>query len=286
MIDTQGRAVPSDLLRYSCLMTPEKVLLLSGVLCLVCTPLCSQETTPRERLLVAHAQYYTPTASGLKSFHCDAAIDWKAMLTRLSGKEIPEDNPGLQFLRTVHLAINDDLRGKGSLEWSSAAALPAGREDGINQIRDGLQTSVGGFFQSWNAYMNGSMVPLPDSSVTIDAVDAGFHLSGSSKDMKIDEDFDKNMVLNQVLVVSPTIRVMAAPTYLKTEDGLIVSEIKSKMNQPPGAPETEITFHVDYARVDSYQVPSRIIFDVRNTGAIDLALSNCQVSLADWAQKH
>jgi hypothetical protein len=99
-------------------------------------------------LLAARAQYYTPTASGLQSFHCDAAIDWKAMLTRLSGKEIAEDNHGLQFLRTVNLSVVDDLKGKGSLEWTNTAPLPAGKEEGINQVREGLQTSVGGFFQS------------------------------------------------------------------------------------------------------------------------------------------
>jgi len=257
------RTLPRHRLRYSFRMTPVRALLLSGVVCLGCHSLMAQEKSPRDRLLNAHGQYYTPTASGLKSFRCDGVIDWKAMLTRLSGTDIADDNPAVQFLRTVHLSVVDELKGKGSLEWTSSAPLPAGKEEGINQIRNGLQTSVGGFFQSWNAYMNGSMVPLPDSTLTITPAGTGFHLSGSSQGMKIDEDFDQNMVLSQVLVMSPNIKVLARPTYTSTANGLIVSAVTSKMNQPPSAPEVEATFRIDYAKVDAFQIPSRVVFDVK-----------------------
>lgn len=266
-------------------MTPARALFLSGVVCLCCHSLTAQEDSPRDRLLAAHGQYYTPTASGLKSFHCDGVIDWKAMLTRLSATDIAEDNPAVQFLRTVHISVVDELKGKGSLAWTNSTPPPAGKEEGISQIRNGLQTSVDGFFQSWNAYMNGSMVPLPDNSLTITSAGTGFHLSGLSQGTKIDEDFDKNMVLSQVLVVGPNIKVLALPTYKTTEDGLVVSAVTSKINQPPGAPEVEATFRIDYARVDTFQIPSRIVFDIKNTGLIEIGLSNCEVQLADWAKK-
>ena len=265
-------------------MAPTKVLL-AGVFCLCCVHLHAQESSARQRLSAAHAQYYTPTVSGLKSFHCDAAIDWKAMLTRLTGSEIADDNPGLQFLRTVRLAVSDELRGKGSLEWTNTVDPPAGREEAMNQTREGLQTALGGFFQTWNAYMNGSMVPLPDSTVTITQAGEGAHLSGASKDMKIDEDFDKNMLLTQVVVVSPSIKVQAAPTYTSTADGLLVSAVTSQINQPPTAPPTEATFRIDYAKVDAFQIPSHIVLDIKNTGVIEVDLNNCQVLLADWAKK-
>ena len=88
-------------------------------------PLLAQDKADRDRLTLARAQYYTPTASGLKSFHCDASIDWKAMLTRFGRADVPDDNPALKFLGTVHLAISDDLRGAGSLQWTSTTDVPA-----------------------------------------------------------------------------------------------------------------------------------------------------------------
>ena len=65
---------------------------------LACLSSYSQDKEARDRLSAAHAQYYTPTVSGLKSFQCDASIDWKAMLSRFSGADIPDDSPVLKLL--------------------------------------------------------------------------------------------------------------------------------------------------------------------------------------------
>jgi len=189
------------------------------------------------------------------------------------------------YLRTVHLSVVDQLRGKGSLEWSDTGVPPAGKEAAMKQMRDGLQIMVGGFFQSWNAYMNGTMVPLPDSSVEVTAAGAGFHLRGLSSNTKFDEDFDNNMLLVQAVVDSPQTRVVAIPTYVRTDDGLVISSVTSRVNQPPSAPPAEATFRVDYGRVGSFQIPSHVLYDIKNVGVIEVSFNACQVSMADFAQK-
>jgi hypothetical protein len=184
--------------------------------CLCSTPIRAQDKAARDRLFAAHAQYYTPTASGLKSFRCEATIDWRTMLTRLSGTEISEDNPVLKYLQTVRLSVVDQLKGKGSLEWNDTAVPPNGKEAAMKQMREGLQTMVGGFFQSWNGYMNGSMVPLPDDSVEVTTAGAGIHLHAAPGNTNFDEDFDKDMLLTQAVVDNPQMRVVAIPTYART----------------------------------------------------------------------
>src|SRR5579859_3254365 len=241
-------------------------LLLTATLFLACTSLPAQNKDPRARLTAAHALYYTPTTAGLKSFHCEAAIDWKSMLTRLTGVDIPDNNPALKFLQTVHLSVDDELKGNGSLGWSSESDAPQDKAAAIKQIQEGLKTSVAGFFQTWNVYMNGSMVPLPDSTLTIADAGEGVHLSGTSDGSSFDEDFDKNMLLTEVLVVNPNMKVLATPTYTSTPDGLLVSAVTSKVSQPSTAPPAEAIFRIDYLKVETFQIPSRVVFDVKNTG--------------------
>jgi len=260
-------------------------LLLSALACLVSTALPAQDKESRDRLMAAHALYYTPTASGLKSFRCDGNIDWKSMLTRFGGTEISDDNPVLKFLQSVHLSITDDLKDSGALEWTSAGDPPKDKEAAINQIQEGLKTSVSGFFQSWNAYMNGTMVPLPDSTVNVTKSGEGVHLSSVAKESQFDEDFDKNMLLTQVLVVTANVKILATPTYASTPDGLLVSAVTSEVSQPPTAQPAEAIFRIEYAKVDTFQIPSRIVFDIKNTGVIAIGLSACQASVADWAKK-
>ena len=260
-------------------------LLFLALLGLACSTLLAQEKDPRARLTAARMIYYTPTTAGLKSFHCDAAIDWKSMLTRLSGVDIPDDNPALKFLQTVHLTIDDELKGNGSLGWTNETEPPQDKAAAIKQIEDGLQTSVSGFFQTWNVYMNGTMIPAPDSTLTITNVGDGVHLSGTSDGSSFDEDFDKNMLLTKVLVVNPNMKVLATPTYASTPDGLLVSAVASEVSQPSTAPPAEAIFRIDYAKVETFQIPSRVVFDIKNTGVIEIGLNSCRVSLADWAQK-
>jgi hypothetical protein len=207
------------------------------------------------------------------------------MLTRFRGTDIPEDNPLLNYLKTVHLSVADQLNGKGSMEWTETGVPPEGKEENVKQMRDGLQTAMSGFFQTWNAYTNGSMVPFPDSKVTVTTAGAGVHLSGAYGDARFDEDFDKNMLLTQALVVSPEMRVLAKPSYVSTADGLVISAVTSQINQPPSAPQTEVTFRMEYAKVDSFQILSNVVLDIKNVGVIEVGFNACQVSVAEMESK-
>jgi hypothetical protein len=260
-------------------------LLLLLIIYLCCTPIFAQDKAARDRLIAAHARYYTPTASGLKSFHCEATIDWKAMLTRFRGTDTPDDNPILKYLKTVQLSVTDLLKDKGSLEWTETGVPPEGKEENVKQMRDGLQTAMAGFFQTWNAYMNGTMVLFPDSKVMVTTTGAGVHLSGTSGGTSFDEDFDKNMLLTKVLVVGPESRVLAIPSYVNTADGLVISTVASQINQPPSAPQTEVTFRIEYAKVDSFQIPSNVVIDVKNVAVFEVGFNACQVSVAEVGRK-
>jgi hypothetical protein len=186
------------------------------IICLCGASTLAQDNTARDRLFAAHGPYYTPTASGLKSFQCDAAMDWKDILSRFGGTEIADDNPVLRYMQTIHLSVVDELKGQGSLEWSETGAPPEGKEAAVKQMREGFQQMIAGFFQTWNAYMNGSMVPLPDKTVEVTTTETGFHLHGTAAAATFDEDFDKNMLLTQALMGSTAMKVVAIPTYGKT----------------------------------------------------------------------
>jgi hypothetical protein len=250
-----------------------------------CTSTFAQDKAAHDRLLAARALYYTPVARGLKSFHCEARIDWKALLTRIGGTEIPDDNPVVKYLNAIHLSVEDQLNGKGALEWTETGVPPEGQEAGVRQMRDGFQTMMTGFFQTWNGYMNGSMVPLPDSKVTVTTAEAGVHLSGTSGSTRFDEDFDKNMLLTQALVVNPEIKVLATPTYVNTPEGLLISAVTSQINQPPSAPPAETTIRIQYAKVGAFQLPSNVILDTRNVGVFEVSFNSCQVSVSEVAPK-
>jgi hypothetical protein len=132
--------------------------------------------------------------------------------------------------------------------------------------------------------MDSSMLRL-DNTVVVTKSGDGVHLSGTSKDMKLDEDFDKNMLLTQVAVETPGIKAAEMPNFTETEDGLILSGMVAKIHQPPSAPLIEMDYRIDYAKVDTFQIPSHVRLEKKNVGIVEFDLSNCKISVADWVKK-
>jgi hypothetical protein len=80
-------------------------------------------------------------------------------------------------------------------------------------------------------------------------------------------------------------KVVALPTYVRTDDGLVVSVVASQVNEPSSAPPMDVSFRVEYAAVDSFRIPSHIVYDVKNVSVIEVGFNTCQVSGADSLQK-
>lgn len=232
------------------------------------------------KLTSARALYYTPTTQGLQSFHCTVDFDWKDMLTRYSGSAVPDDNPFLKYLRSVRLAVSDDLRGTGQLEWTTAGTPPPGQEDSAAKMKEGMQQMMNGFFSSWNAYMNGNMVPAPDATTTVTETPDGLRLHATAPDADVTELFDKNMLLTEAHVVQPASDVFAYPTYIDSPDGRIVSAIRTVYRQPPTAPPAELTLNISYAPVQNFRLPETLKYELKNIGAFAFKFSACSVQTA------
>jgi hypothetical protein len=237
----------------------------------------AQQKQAADKLILARGTYYTPTANGLDSFHCAASMDWKDYITRIAGKDLQANSAFLAYVDTVHLSVSDDLKGSGSLQWTAATAPPQAIQPNVQQVRDGLEKMFSGFFQTWNPYMNGTMVPSPDPSTTITPVGDGMNLHAQSGGMAVDESVDKNLLLTQIHVSGSAMDVVAFPTYLDTPDGRVVASVRSTIRQPPTAPPVVITMAATYTRVQSFQLPAKLTFEVQNVGTFVLNLSACTV---------
>jgi hypothetical protein len=237
-----------------------------------------QQNQAADRINLARGTYYTPTANGLDSFHCTASMDWKDSVTRFAGKDAQANSAFLAYVDTVHLSVSDNLHAAGSLQWTSATTPPEAIQPNVEQVRNGLQRMFTGFFETWNPYMNGEMVPSPDAATTITQVGDTLKLHQQSGPMAIDEFLDKNLLLTRIHVSGSEMEVVAFPTYIDTPDGRVVSSVRSTIRQPPTAPPVEITMAATYTRVQGFRLPSKVTFEVQNVGTFVLNLSECTVN--------
>jgi hypothetical protein len=256
---------------------PPRILLLA-VAAFLGNTLLAQQNNAAERMALARALYYTPTTAGLHSFQCAVHTDWKDLLQRVGQQDVAADNPFLTYLNATRLSAYDDLHGSGSLTWTNDATMPDGKDEAIGRMRSGMMQMFQGFFQSWNAYMDGSMVPLVDKTVMVSNAGDGVDLHAASKDVDMTEHYDRNMLLTTVHVVMPQVDITAYPTYADSPDGRLVTSVRSLLHQPPTAPALEVTFDLTYARVGSYMLPSTLRYGVKNVAQFYFTLSGCVIN--------
>ena len=264
-----------------------RTLLLAAALPLLATAALAQQTSTGQllnapaRLREARKLYYTPTAKGLTFFHCNATVDWKAMLTRFSGNPVPDSNPFLIYLNSVRMEVSDNLDGDGKLTWTDTSTAPANLQASRDQMRNGLLQMISGFYQSWNQFVNGGMVPAPDSSTTeTNNDDGGLHMHGKDATTVFDEDFDKNMLLLSAHVVMANLDNTAYPTYEASTEGLRVNKVHNVLHQPPTAPAQDVTMAVTYMPVSTYQLPSTLAVTLQGVGEFDFSFNSCTINPA------
>jgi hypothetical protein len=272
--------MPKSHLRYYSPMP-----ILRNLLTLTAFSLCAfstqaQQNDASSRLLNARPLYYTPTTAGLKSFQCNVSFDWKSFLNAFAKTPIADDNPVLIYLKTTKLSVSDDLDGKGQLLWTDTTKPPEAFVEGGAKMEGGMQQMFDAYFQTWNAYMNGSMVPAPDKTVAVTPDGDGVQLSGLTPGETLVEKFDKNMLLTETHVANATIDELDHPVFTPTPDGLVISTIHSLSHQPPTAPPAKLDLSTTYAKVGKFQLPASITFTVENVGTFLFNLSGCQVNPA------
>lgn len=241
----------------------------------------AQTDAATQRYLLARATYYTPTTSGLRTFDCKVSTDWRAFLSRAAGKEIADDNPAVKYLNSVNITVHDTLRSKAEVHWDESTPAPENLQGATAQMRDGVRQMLEGYFQSWNGFLNGTMVPAPDPSTKISISTDGTHLAAAATNTSLDEDFDKNMLLTRAhILMKDSSDTIVFPSFLESPRGRIIAELRSEVRQPPTAPPVYITMSAKYQTVGGYDIPSTLHFDVQNAAQLDFALTGCVVNAA------
>lgn len=233
------------------------------------------DLSPAAAFSKARALYYTPSDQGLQGFHCEVSFDWKTFLQKATNQPVPDNDPRLQYLRTIQLTVDDTLRGTGELHWTAPAPPPDGTEDSVNKMRSGFQQIWSGFFQSWNGFFTGDMVTL-DSKATVEHTPAGFHVAVRNGPGLAEEQYDNNLLLQKVHVGTPTLDSTVLPSFTPTPQGLLVTSFRSTYRQQDAAAAVDVLMNVRYAPVSSFQLPSEVTVSV-GPASFDFHLANCTV---------
>ncbi len=223
----------------------------------------------------ARSLYYTPVDAGLKSFHCDVQFDWKDFMQKASNQAVPEDDARLKYLESIHLSVDDDLRGRGEMHWNATSPAPDTTGASVSKIRDGMQQLWSGFFQSWNGFATGDLM-TPDQRSVVEKTSDGYQVSVRTGADLATEQFGQDLTLKSVHVITASLESNITPSFTKGPQGLMVTSLASSYRQPPTAQPTDVTMDISYGPVGTFQLPATLAVAV-GPAHFQYRLQNCTV---------
>lgn len=239
-------------------MVPHLRPLLAAVLCCTSLSLIAQDQATKDQFAKAAALYYTPSKSGLDSFHCDVTADWQAMLEKSLGKALDADNPLLKFLDTAKMSVDDNLKtGVAEFHWATGNP-PEGMAPVAQMMHDGLDQTMNGFFQAWNPFVTGELVDVTGGKLSAEE-NGGVVLSATAGKQAVESHFDNQLLLTSMHVKLTGMELTMKPKFDETPQGRVITGMDSDYTSAAmGGGTMRVTMHVKYADVTGYELPSEL----------------------------
>lgn len=218
--------------------------------------------------------YYAPR--GLESFQCTVTPDWDGIAKQFGGVRTLADQSGMQFMKSIRLTAQDNLKQGGSLDWSipDNSIPPPELMGQMPSLRRGLDQAFQTVFGLWNAVVTGDIFSQPGDASSVTPEGTGWHTHEADSSQSIDETFDKDLFLLSMKTVDSNGTRVVKPQFAETPEGRIITSVELNMT-PHGSTTTrggKMAF--GYSIVDGFRLPSSV--SVSSAGIfVQFTMSNC-----------
>jgi hypothetical protein len=243
-------------------------------------PAGAQSAPPDKKAFVQQLRrlYYTPTTAGLRSFSCDARLDWHGVLERAAaGKTIAADDPRVVYLNQVKISFTASLDGKSKIDWVSPDGTFPGDPAALDKMKNGMQGMLHGFFQFWAPNINGTMLPGPKDEFSLEPDNGGYRISVNQGQTSVVEMLDQDFKFKEFNVKTPTMVGDFLLTFAQGPSGFQIVGADGNVSTNGSIP-AHVIFRLDYQPVTGFQIPKNVTMEVVNVVRVDYIFDNCKTS--------
>jgi len=258
-------------------------LALSGAIAADKKPDAKAPDKNKEVVRQARAAYYNLRNEGLVEFHANVVPDWSPTLDPLrKTADAATIERATRILNGLHFAMSLDSSNKVKVTHSADA--PAENPEmakGFNQIFEGMEQAITGFFDTWSPFMLTSMFPEVDGVYQVDDLGDKYRLSYKEGDADVVLTMGKNYVLSEAKVTSPKFTSFIWPEFTATSKGFVLAGYKADYRSVSGNETTKLNIKIASREVNALQLPSILTLDAIYNGSPYLM----QLGFADYEVK-
>jgi hypothetical protein len=239
-------------------------------------------------LAKATTLYDSAAKSGLRSFDCQVLPDWKKMMSSArKGVAVADDDPKLVLVGQVKIALHARINGSSAIDWQVPAhpekPLDAHAIELLNQVHQGLESTLLGALKLWIPLVNGSVAAsFGEDDASLSQSADGYTLRSKDKGRSVTEEFDRDLVLKHFIAIDSGSAADIEPAYHSTPHGLLLKSFVAHVQTAGASPESAQVMNVaiEYQDVSAILIPGRITVEMPGLVQMDFALNGCTVNSA------
>jgi len=185
---------------------------------------------PEAILTKARAAYIGLSTRGFRGYRFVARPDWSVSLAELAKSDPTAYDAALKLLTQIRFDVRVGAHGQSQVTHTVVDA-PEGATQGLNQIYQGVEQALNGFFQTWGPFM--VQTPVPAAGVPCKVVDLGTQYQFTweeTGDVHVELRTDRSFAISVMKVASPAFDAVIQPTFDRTAQGFVLTGYEGDFN--------------------------------------------------------
>lgn len=227
----------------------------------------------------ANRKYYSLKANGFTELSCRVVPDFDTFYKNMKMDAAARDRV-LATSKTVSFQVVVGPSGAASVSHQFGEA-PANNEvaAGLNQIAEGVEHMVSGFFQSWSQLMINPPLPGASNEYQMEDLQGGYRFTSDEGKNHAVVSMNHALVIDTIEAKTPQFEGTVHPKFVDSDKGLLLDSYQG-VYKTAGADPQDLSVKVTYQEIEGLSLPQAITLNMTlPQGRLEapIAFSSCQV---------
>ncbi|MDR3685070.1 MAG: hypothetical protein P4L11_15180 [Geothrix sp.] len=212
---------------------------------------------PKGLLGRAHAAYYNLSARGFKQYRFQANPDWAYLLGDLAKTNPAAFSSAMAIFAKVRFDVVVDVNGTAKVSHNNVETPNEQARAGMNQVYDGMDQMLTGFFQTWHPFMLQTPFSSPGRALNLEESGDRIRVRWvEEENVKVDILMDRTYAVTEMKINSPGFDSAIYPAFDRQPGGLVLASYEADYQDKSGGPKIHVKVLIRNRPLQGLVLPS------------------------------
>ena len=219
---------------------------------------------PKGILGHAHAAYYNLSSRGFKRYRFQANPDWAYLLGDLAKTNPAAFDSAMALFGKVRFDVVVDAKGAAKVSHNNVETPNEQTKAGMNQVYDGMDQMLTGFFQTWHPFMLQTPFSSPGKALNLEETGDKYRVRWvEEENIKVDILMDRTYAVAEMKVNSPVFDSVIYPVFDRQSGGLVLASYEADYLDKSGGPKIHVKVLIKNRTLQGLVLPSDLDLTAR-----------------------